>query len=160
MDIFDILMAIAVDKPELIVELKQKRRDMFNEFTQTANVLSMDERKKMREKIAAMDQFIWAFDISNDTSVIKALEDMFCEAKKMADSEMYTNDDIADYCIAHSQAEIMPLFVTEFPQIYPDAKYDEMVYHMQLTLDKAYGDIDYRRLTIKEMIVAVLTAIQ
>ena len=54
----------------------------------------------------------------------------------------------------------MPLFITEFPTLYPDAEYDKMVNAMQLLLDKAYADIDYQRLSAKEMVAAVLTALR
>lgn len=154
------MMAAAIQNPELIIELKHKRNELTEKLNKNGNVLSESEKEHTRKAIAALDQFIWAVDTSDDPAAIKVLGQMFKEAKKMADSGKYTNDEIADFCIAHSQAEIMPLFITEFPTLYPDAEYDKMVNAMQLLLDKAYADIDYQRLSAKEMVAAVLTALR
>lgn len=159
MNINDV-MAIAIQNPELLIELKHRRNELAEKLNKNGNVLSESEKEHAQKAIAALDQFIWAVDTSDDPALIKVLGQMFKEAKKMADSGKYTNDEIADFCISHSQAEIMPLFITEFPKIYPDAEYDKIVYHMQLLLDKAYADIDYHKLTAKEMVVAVLRALQ
>lgn len=159
MNINDV-MAIAIQNPELLIELKHRRNELAEKLNKNGNVLSEDEKEYTQKAIAALDQFIWAMNTSDDPAVVRELGKMFKDAKKMADSGKYSNDEIADYCIAHSQAEIMPLFITEFPKIYSDAEYDKMVNAMQLLLDKAYADIDYQRLTAKEMVAAVLTALR
>lgn len=159
MNINDVMVA-AIQNPELLIELKHRRNELAEKLNKNGNVLSEDEKKYTQKAIAALDQFIWAMNTSDDPAVVRELGKMFKDAKKMADSGKYSNDEIADYCIAHSQAEIMPLFITEFPKIYSDAEYDKMVNAMQLLLDKAYADIDYQRLTAKEMVAAVLTALR
>lgn len=159
MNINDVMVA-AIQNPELLIELKHRRNELAEKLNKNGNVLSESEKEYTQKAIAALDQFIWAMNTSDDPAVVRELGKMFKDAKKMADSGKYSNDEIADYCIAHSQAEIMPLFITEFPKIYPDAEYDKMVNAMQLLLDKAYADIDYQRLTAKEMVAAVLTALR
>lgn len=153
-------LAAAIRNPQLLIGIKERRNEMSAFLQKNKSNLSSIEKDKLENEIYAFDQFVWAVETSNDPVLIKKLRQMFSEAKKMAESEKYSNEEIADYCISKSQAEIMPLFITEFPNLYPNAEYDKMVYHMQLLLDKAYADLDYQNLTAKEMVEAVLRAIQ
>lgn len=153
-------LAAAIRNPQLLIGIKKRRNEMSNFLKKNRSTLSSIEKDRLENEIYAFNQFIWAVETSDDPDLIHKLKQMFVEAKKMADSEKYSNEDIADYCISKSQAEIMPLFITEFPTLYPNAEYDKMVYHMQLLLDKAYADLDYQNLTAKEMVEAVLQAIQ
>lgn len=153
-------LAAAIRNPQLLIGIKKRRNELSDFFQKNKSNLSSIEKDKLENEIYAFDQFVWAVETSDDPDLVHKLKQMFVEAKKMADSEKYSNDEIAEFCITRSQAEIMPLFILEFPNLYPNAEYDKMVYHMQLLLDKAYADLDYKNLTAQEMVEAVLQAIQ
>lgn len=76
------MMAAAIQNPELIIELKHKRNELTEKLNKNGNVLSESEKEHTRKAIAALDQFIWAVDTSDDPAAIKVLGQMFKEAKK------------------------------------------------------------------------------
>lgn len=157
MSIYDLnidnLLRAAIKDPTIVEEYKKIHQEC-------SEVLSMDlpvgVRFYLEHVYKLLDEFIWSYEASDDPGLVHNMNAILHEAKQMAESEKYTNEDIANYCITRSQNEILPLFEKEFPKLYPDAKYDDMVQSIQVTLNKAYSDIDYLNLSEQEIIDAVL----